>query len=132
MVRKNWYYSIEKNKIPTAINVSSVVRFYPEIRKIGIFLAFYRDNQFINAECWIDENSNFPEKLCFKKEAHFLDDENLEKHMVDCLDKRAKTKDNLNFCSKPSSIERIEKSHPDLFCAMQEFVRKEVFPNETE
>ena len=59
MVRKNWYYSIEKNKIPTAINVSSVVRFYPEIRKIGIFLAFYRDNQFINAECWIDENSNF-------------------------------------------------------------------------
>ncbi len=132
MVRKNWYYSIEKNKIPTAINVSSVVRFYPEIRKIGIFLAFYRDNQFINAECWIDENSNFPKKLCFKKEAHFLDDENLEKHMVDCLDKRAKSKDNLNFCSKPSSIERIEKSHPDLFCAMQEFVRKEVFPNETE
>lgn len=52
--------------------------------------------------------------------------------MVDCLDKRAKAKDNLNFCSKPSSIERIEKSHPDLFCAMQEFVRKEVFPNETE
>ena len=132
MVRKNWYYRIEKNKIPTAINVSSVVRFYPEIRKIGIFLAFYRDNQFINAECWIDENSNFPEKLCFKKEAHFLDDENLEKHMVDCLDKRAKAKDNLNFCSKPSSIERIEKSHPDLFCAMQKFIRKEVFPNETE
>ena len=132
MVRKNWYYDIDKNKIPKAINVSSVVRFYPEIRKIGIFLAFYRDNQFINAECWIDENSNSLEKLCFKKEANFLDDENLEKHMVDSLDKRAKAKDNLNFCSKSSSIECIEKSYPDLFSAMQEFVRKEVFPKETE
>ena len=125
MVRKNWCYN--KNKITRAINVSSVVRFYPEIRKIGIFLAFYRYNRFINAECWIDENSNSPEKLCFKKEASILDDGDLEKHMVNWLDKRAKPKEDLNFCYKSSSIERIEKSYPDLFSAIQEFVYDEVF-----
>jgi hypothetical protein len=125
MVRTNWYYNIDNDT--TAINVSSIVRFYPEIRKIGIFLTFYRDDQFINAECWIDENSKSPEKLCVKKETSFLDDENLEKHMVDWLDKQVKAKDNLNFCSKSSSIGRIEKSYPVLFRAIQKFVYNEVF-----
>ena len=127
MVRKNWYYHVNGNNVPIAINVSADVRFYPGIRKSGIFLAFYRNNQFINAECWIDENSNSFEGPCFENEANLLDDENLEIHMADWLDKRAKAKDDFIFNSEPSSIERVEKKHPDLFRAIHKFVKDEVY-----
>lgn len=127
MVRKNWYYNVNENNVSVAINVSSVIRFYPGIRKIGIFLAFYRDNQFINAECWIDENSNSFESPCFENDANLLDDENLEVNMADWLDKRAKVKDELNFCSVHYSIKTIEELNPDLFNAIKKFVWDEVY-----
>ena len=127
MVRKNWYYNKNKNNIPTAINVSSDVRFYPKIRKIGIFLAFYRSNQFINAECWIDENSRSFDKFNLISDNNFLDDESLEMHMANWLDKQSETIYDFNSCSKHFSIEDIEKCFPDLFGAIQQFVWNEVY-----
>ena len=115
MVRKNWYYTENKNNIPTAINVSSVVRFYPKIRKIGIFLAFYRYNQFINVEYWIDENSRSFDKPNLISGNKFLDDEHLETRMANWLDKRAKEIYGCDFKSKHFSLKGIEKSYPDLF-----------------
>jgi len=127
MVRKNWYYNENKNNIPTAINVSSVVRYYQENKKIGIFLAFYRYNQFINAECWIDENSKSFDKFNLINDANFLDDELLEMHMANWLDKQSKTIYDFNSCSERIFIKNIKTCFPDLFEAIRQIVWNEVY-----
>lgn len=126
MARENWYYVKNANDIPEAINVISVVRYYPLIRKIGLFLAFYRNDQFVNAECWIDENLN--SLKCFENDAGYLDDENLSIHMAKWLDNRADELQNFSFGSKYFSIKGVEECYPNLFEVVRKFVWDKVYP----
>lgn len=125
MARENWYYVKNANDIPEAINVISVVRYYPLIRKIGLFLAFYRNDQFVNAECWIDENLN--SLKCFENDAGYLDDENLSIHMAKWLDKRMNETYNCRCCPEFFSIKGVEKFYPGLFGLIRNFVWDKVY-----
>lgn len=125
MARENWYCVKNADDIPEAINVTSVVRCYPLIRKIGLFLAFYHNDQFVNAECWIDENLN--SLKCFENDARYLDDENLSIHMAKWLDNQANELQDFIFGSKCFSIKGVKKCYPDLFTTIRKFVWDKVY-----